>query len=53
MGKMSDDVQHLIDKSSDDIKTSTKAICVGIEKIAELNKVQAQPEEALMVEAQE
>lgn len=38
MGKMTEDVHHLIDKSAEDIKTSIKAISVGIEKVDELNR---------------
>jgi hypothetical protein len=41
MGKITDEVQHLINKSTDDIKTSTKAVSVGIEKITGLREIQA------------
>lgn len=52
MGKMSEDVHHFIDKSAEDIKTSTKAISVGIERLGELNKLAVVAEEPLAVEAQ-
>jgi predicted transcriptional regulator len=52
MGKMTEDVHHLIDKSTEDIKTSTKAISVGLERLEELNKLAAIPEEPLPLEAQ-
>lgn len=41
MGKVSDSVMQLIDKSSEDIKSTSKAIDVGIQKLSEAQKMLA------------
>ena len=51
--KMTEQIHVLIDKTSDDIKNSTKAISAGIEKVTGLKSVKEQPGQALAIEAQQ
>ena len=44
IGKMSDDVKSLFDKNAEEVKSTTKAIEAGMEKISGLGHVEPAPE---------
>lgn len=44
IGKMSDEVKSLFDKNAEEVKSTTKAIEAGMDKISSLGNVEPAPE---------